>query len=378
MSGAVSPTASREVANTRTERKRARGPEETAQMDVIGIDLAVRTAQICVLEDTGDVVDELSVRATKPGLTRALKGRARALVVLEAGGTSAWVSRLVEELGHEALVVNPRRVRLIADSSLKTDRVDAETLARLARADLNLLRPVQHRSEASQRHRVLLRVRLTLVEQRKVLINVARGTMRSFGHVFGTCGAENFVRRVEKSALPADLRMLIEPLLATLSHLDAQVEELERTLETLAADYEIVKQLREIDGVGLLVSLSFVLCVDDPTRFARARDVGPFLGLRPRLWASGETTRQGRITKEGDAEMRRLLVQSAHVLLHTCKKDSELRRWGLRLKERSGTKVAVVGVARKLAVLMLHLWQTGAPYERFHLQRDETPVATDA
>ena len=183
---------------------------------------------------------------------------------------------------------------------------------------------------------------------------------------------------MQKSALTEDLKEIVTPLLKTIAHVDAEVAQLEQRLETIAADYEIVQQLQAIDGVGLLVALSFVLCIDDPTRFARARDVGPYLGMRPRLWNSGETTRQGRITKVGDAEMRRLLVQGAHVLLHTCKKDSELKRWGLRLKKRSGTKVAVVAVARKLAVLMLHLWQTGAPYERFHLQPDQAPVPTKA
>jgi transposase len=346
-------------------------------MDVIGMDLSAKSAQLCVLDEAGEMVEESSVRATRPGLTRALKSRAPALVVMEVGGTSAWIEDLVKELGHETLVVNPRRVKLIAQSSLKTDRVDAELLARLARADLNLLRPVQHRSEESRRHRGELRVRLTLVEQRKGLINCARGLMRHFGHAVATGSAECFVKRVEKHALPEELLALIQPLLTSIACMDEQIAELERQLEAVAADYEVVQQLRAIDGVGLLVSLSFVLCIDDPTRFKKARDVGPYLGLRPRLWSSGEVSRQGGISKEGDAEMRRLLVQAAHVLLHTCKQDSELRRWGLRLQERQGTKIAVVGVARKLAVLMLHLWQTGASYERLHLQ-GETAPATDA
>jgi transposase len=340
--------------------------------DVIGLDLSLKHVQAAVVDEAGEVSEEARLKATPAALRRFLGGRERSLVVMEAGGTSAWVARSCEELGHEVVVANPRRLRLICESSLKTDRVDAVVLARLGRADRQLLSPVRTRSETTQRGRAQLRVRECLMQQRKASINVV--LLRGFGHRFPTGPGDGFLRRFDRGKVPAELRAVVSPLLETIEYLTTQLKKADEQLAALAEHYPVVEHLQDVPGVGPLVSLSFVLCIEDPDRFRRARDVAGFLGLRPRLWRSGATMRRGRITKEGDPEMRRLLVQAAHVLLHRGR-DCDLKRWGRALAQRSGTKKAVVAVARKLAVLLVVLWRDGVVYEAV---REPAAVSTAA
>jgi transposase len=127
-----------------------------------------------------------------------------------------------------------------------------------------------------------------------------------------------------------------------------------------------VALLRQVKGVGPLISLTFVLTLDDPQRFRRSRDVGCFLGLRPGRRNSGRSEPQLHISKEGDRYLRTLLVQGAHYILGPLGEDSDLRRWGLKLAQRGGKnakKRAVVALARKLAVLLHKLWVSGEVYE---------------
>ena len=127
-----------------------------------------------------------------------------------------------------------------------------------------------------------------------------------------------------------------------------------------------VALLRQVKGVGPLISLTFVLTLDDPQRFRRSRDVGCFLGLRPGRRNSGRSEPQLHISKEGDRYLRTLLVQGAHYILGPLGEDSDLRRWGLKLAQRGGKnakKRAVVALARKLAVLLHKLWVSEEVYE---------------
>lgn len=342
--------------------------------NVIGLDLSLKTAQAAVLDSNGDLVLESTIQATEKGLRRFFANQPSSLVVVETGGTSAWVSRLAEEAGHEVLVAQSRKVKLITQSSRKTDRVDAVTLARLAYADRRLLPSVRHRSEQTQVGRALLRMRLCLVRQRTEAVNVVRGVLRGFGHRIRPGSAERFTERLAKLDLPAELRAVVALQCETIDHLSAQLEKIDRSIDALAEQLPVIDLLKTVPGVGQLIATSFALCIEDPNRFKKARDVGAFLGLTPRLHQSGTVSRSGGVTKEGDGEMRRLLVQGAHVLLN-CKRDSELRRWGLRLKKRIGTKKATVAVARKLAVVLLVMWRDGAAFEPFPSDRLATEAA---
>jgi transposase len=303
------------------------------------------------------------VRTSQKALEKFFS-RDRLRVAMEAGGTSPWVSRLLGSLGHEVVVCSPRRVRLIAESKLKNDRVDAEVLARLVRLDPEFLKPIRHRSEEAQLLRGNLKVRSAMVEARTKWINTIRGLLRSFGYKVSGKAAHTFVERVDRMELPDDLRAVIGPLLEQLDLLTGEIERRNEHLEEMVKDLPEVEHLREIPGVGPVVATYFVLTIDDPGRFRDSRDVASFFGLRPSMRESASVTHFGRITREGDPEMRRLLVQAAHACLLT-KADSELKRWALALAERRGKGKAVVALARKLAVLMHRLWVTGEVYQAF-------------
>jgi transposase len=329
-----------------------------------GIDVHARVSELCELSASGRVLRRERMATTQAGLRRRFEGKPKARIVVECGGSTPWVVRLLEELGHQVVVVNPRRVRLIAESTLKCDRVDAEILARLSRLEPEMLRPVYQRSYEGQLLRTRLRLRSSLVQARAALINQVRGTLRAHGAPLSSCNAKSFVVRFATGPTPRDLRDALEPLVGAIGELTERIEMIERQLVEESHADELLERLQDVPGVGPLVSLSFVAWVDRPERFARSRDVGACLGLRPTVRQSGGVSRRGAITREGDSYMRWLLVQAAHAAL-AVRKDSALKRWAERLVVRVGKKRAVVALARKLAVLLHTLWVRDDSYRPF-------------
>ena len=159
----------------------------------------------------------------------------------------------------------------------------------------------------------------------------------------------------------------VEDWVEEVKSITGKIKECEKKLEQIARDkYPETKLLKQVKGVGTLIALTFVLTLEDKTRFAKSRDAGCYVGLRPKRSDSGESQPQLRITKEGDIYLRKMLVQGAHHILGHRGADTDLRRWGLKLAERGGKnakKRAIVAVARKLAVLLHHLWVSGEVYE---------------
>lgn len=340
----------------------------TATAVTIGIDLGDRTSELCVLGDEGKVVARRRIPTTKDGFAKALGSYGRARVVLEVGTHSPWASRWLEAQGHEAIVANARAVRSIAESDTKTDRNDAEQLARLARADVRLLRPIRHRSESAQRHRALLSVRDGLVKARSALVTQARGLAKALGERLPRCSCEAFAGRLRGAGLTT-LFPGLDKIVETVDTLNEKIGALEREIDAVSrAHYPQTFQLRQVPGVGPLTALAYVLTIEDPQRFRRSRALGSYLGLRRKLRDSGQARPELGITRAGDRELRRLLVQCAHYVL-TLGPDSDLKRFGQRLIERGGAaprKRAAVAVARKLAVLLHRLWITGEVYEPLH------------
>jgi transposase len=331
----------------------------------IGIDLGDRTSELCALGRDGEVVARRRFATTREGFAKVLAGSAPSRLVVEVGTHSPWVSRWLEAQGHEVIVAHARAVRSIAESDTKSDRHDAEQLARLGRADVRLLCPIRHRSEAVQRHHALLAVRDQLVRCRTRLVVQARGLAKALGERLPRCTAEAFARRLRAKGLVGLLPGLsaIVPVLEALgeqiSALEAEIERVSRT------HYPHTELLRQVPGVGPITAFAYVLTLEDPKRFRRSRSVGSYLGLRRRLRDSGQKRPALGISKAGDRELRRLLIQSAHYIL-TLGPDSDLRRFGMRLMARGGSasrQRAAVAVARKLAVLLHRLWVTAEVYE---------------
>lgn len=344
----------------------------TVPATTIGLDLGDRLSHGCVLDAAARIRERFRFPTTRSGLTKAFAERPRCRVVLEVGTHSPWMSRTLEAMGHEVIVANVREVQSITHSSRKNDPADAEQLGRLGRSDPRLLRPIRHRGERVQRDRTRLAVRRKLVDTRASLASQARGLAKALGERLPRCKPEAFVRTVRPVAalfpgLPA--------LLDVVERLDEQIAALDRQLQRLSEEvYPQTQLLGQVPGVGPVTALTYLLTLEDPSHFASSRRVGSYLGLRPQQRDSGQRRRELSIRREGDRELRRLLVQCAQWILARGP-DSDLKRAGLRRIERGGAaarKKAVVAVARKLAVVLHHLWQTGSVYEPLHHNRKRT------
>jgi len=342
--------------------------EDTKGIDAltIGLDLGDEWSQYCRLDERGEVIEEGRVRTTE-GMLKEVFGRfPRSVVAMETGTHSPWVERVVSNCGHEVIVANPRKLRLIYQSTNKTDKLDAQALARVARMDRKLLYPIRHRGAEAQADLSVLRARGALVEARTKLVNAVRGMLKSFGKRVKKCSTQSFAEQAV-DAVPEPMKPAIDPLLETIGELSKKISAYDDTVEVMAqAKYPETKVLRQIAGVGAVTSLTYVLTLEDPSRFRNSRCVGAFLGLTARRSQSSEEDPELRITKAGDVTVRRLLVGSAQYILGPFGPDTDLKRWGLNLAGRGGKnqkKRAVVAVARKLAVLLHHLWVTLEDYE---------------
>lgn len=339
----------------------------------IGIDLSDRVSHYCVMHGDGSILAEGKVASEREALARLFAEWIGCRVIIEAGGHSPWVERLGRACGMEILVANPRRLEIISKSDRKTDRNDARMLARLGRLDVEILSPITHRSESSQQDLAVLRARDALVAIRTGLINHVHGALKSHGFRAKKCSSESFERR-GMPELPEALAAALGPVLKLLAQTSAQIRVLDARVKSLIEErHPVAKLLQQVTGVGPVVSLTYVLTIDDPSRFKKSRDVAAFVGLVPRKRSSGEHDPQLRITKSGDGQLRKLLVLAANFILGQFGSDCDLRRFGLRIapnpKDRVARKRAKVAIARKLAVLLHHLWKTGEAYDPFYISR---------
>ena len=345
-------------------KKNSKG-NERHPAETIGVDVGDKMSRYAILDEEGQAVEEGSFRNHAASIAKHFGNRGRARVALEVGTQSAWIAREFAQLGHEVIVANARELKWITSSDTKNDRNDAMKLARLARADRNLLAPVEHRTAEQQAELAVIRARDALVRSRTLLVNTARSLAKGFGlrlpaSITGTFGARALAGLAEH--LQAALRGLLE-------HIDAlgvKIGDYDQRIAEVAAKHPEVKRLASVPGVGTLTATAFVLTLGRRERFAHSRDVGSFLGLRPRQRQSGERDPQLGISKSGDKYLRKLLVQCAHHILGQRGTDSSLRRWGLSKSDGSAAKKrAVVAVARKLAVLLHRMWTTGEIFKPF-------------
>jgi len=349
-------------------------------MYFVGLDLGDKYSYIAILDKEGELIEETRLPTTKKSFHQRFSMLPPCRVAMEVGTHSRWSSHLLTGLGHDVLVANARKLRAIYHNPRKGDRADAEILARLARLDPELLSPIHHRSPQAQADLAVLRSRDAIVRCRTLLINHARDIVKASGSRLPSCTADSFAHKIAPD-IPEPLLPALAPIIDTIASLTQQIKSYDRKNEELCSEsYPETKLLREISGVGPLTSLAFILTLENPDRFRRSRQVGPAIGLVPRRDQSGDQDPQLRITKTGDPYLRRLLVSSAQYILGPFGPDCDLRRWGLKLAERGGKnakKRAVVGVARKLAVLLHHLWKTGELYDPFYLARkhDQAPEA---
>jgi transposase len=352
--------------NSAAEKGPRRRSKASPTPRTIGMDIGDKESHYCVLSEAGEVVEEKRCATTRAGIARAFAQGKRCRIALEVGTHSPWLSRQLKGYGYEVIVANPRQLALISQSSRKNDRTDARQLARLARVDPALLRPIRHRGEQAQNDLLVIRARAALVETRTALVNRVRGMVKGLGERLKKCDTDN-VNRDLLEALPEGPRKVLEPLAEQIESLSEKIHAYDDEIAAVARErYPETALLKQVSGVGELIALTFVLTLEDPARFKKSRDVGCYVGLRPKRSQSGSSDPQLGISKEGDVYLRKLLVQGAHHILSKRGPDTDLQRWGRKLAgtgNKAAKKKAVVAVARKLAVLLHCLWVNGEVYE---------------
>jgi transposase len=332
----------------------------------VGVDLGDQWSNYCILGLGGETLREGQFRTRRQEVGEFFQGLAISRVVIEVGTHSAWVREVIAGLGHEVLVANAQRMEGRKRRRRKNDRIDAAKLSRLGRVDPKSLYPIQHRSTEVREDLLVIRVRDSLVESRTKLISTVRGMVKTMGARVQGCSSVSFSAKAAEQ-IPHEVRETLEPLLRLIQTLSEEIKSYEKRIEKLGSEkYMDTKLLRQVNGVGPVTSLAYVLTLETPQRFKRSRDVGPYLGLVPQQEDSGDSQPQLGISKAGDRMLRKLLVGSAHYILGPFGPDTDLRRFGMKLCERGGKnakKRASVAVARKLAVLLHRLWSSGEVYE---------------
>ena len=258
---------------------------ETNSSVTIGIDLGDKKHAICVLDKNGEIIDERTITNHRDSLRRLSKKYPSSLMVMEVGSHSPWISRYFTGLGHRVIVANPRKVRAIYQNTRKSDQRDARMLAKIARMDESLLFPIQHGSEEAQRDLLQIKLRDNIVRQRVDVISAVRFTLKSMGIALKSPNTNYFAKYARKALAGdhAEVAALVEPSLLVIDTMTEQIKTLDKELEFLADEkYPITRSMKEITGVGVLTSLTFVLTIEDPERFEKARDVGAYLGLVPK------------------------------------------------------------------------------------------------
>ncbi len=344
---------------------------QTKLETTIGIDLGDVWSHYCTLNQDGEVVDHGRFRTTPKAIEKWFTDVPPARVAMEAGTHSIWISEQLEELGHEVIVANVRELRAISHSDRKSDKVDAEKLARYARLDPEILRPITHRTVEQQQALTLIRARNVMVRLRTAAVNAVRGLTKSCGHRMPASTTRCFAKR-SLAVMPPGLAQALNPVLDQIAQMTLRIKQYDRQIQEVGkTDYPETQALQKVHGVGPITALTFVLTLGSKERFKQSRDVGCYLGLKPKRSQSGDHDPQLGITKAGNAYLRSLLVECANHILRPHGRDSALRQWGLHLASRGGRqarKKAVVAVARKLAVLLHHLWTTQEPYMAFYEQ----------
>lgn len=330
-----------------------------------GLDVSQQTTSICIVDEAGDIVAERKVSTCPDAIAGELKPFNLVRAGLETGPLSVWLWNELKTRDLPIVCMDARHANAaLKMMPAKTDRNDAVGLAQIIRT--GWCKSVHVKSAASHEARSLLATRSQFVQIRCDLENQIRGTLRTFGILFGK-RVGGFAKRAEEivrgelDASPT-IRAVIESLMKARAGILEQIRCLDAQVRSIGRRNPAVRHLMSVPGVGVITALGFVATIDDPARFRKSSSAGAYLGLTPRIYASGETSRSGRVSKRGDDFLRRSLFEAANALLTRVPTFSSLKNWGLRIARRGGYRKAKVAVARKLAVILHAMWVSGEPF----------------
>jgi transposase len=331
-------------------------------MRSVALDLGTKKIAYCEVKN-GAVVARRMVPQLAALSDLLGPGTERACVAIEACREAWHIHDELVAWGHEVLIVDTTRVKMlgIGRHGRKTDRIDAEVLARAVEAGLI---PRAHMLSPARRElRMQLSVRRALVETRGQYVTTLRGLLRAKGHRVAKCEPGLFSVHFREAKFDDEVIALCAPLLAVLATLEVELAKNEHVVQTLAEADGITRFLMTAPGVALIVAAMFISVVDEPGRFKKAHQLESYLGLVPSEDSSGGKRRIGSISKQGNRYLRSLLLQSAWSILRLRDTSDPLKAWGDALAARRGKSVAAVALARRLAGVLWAMWRDGTVYD---------------
>jgi transposase len=336
-----------------------------ARKTYAGLDVSLKDTAVCIVDDAGKLVFEGMVPSDPPMIAKCLGKHGYSLerAGLESGMTSAWLWRELRQLGVPAICLDSRHAhRVLSMKRNKNDRNDARGLADLVR--MGWYREARVRSLDAQFVRSLLLSRQQLLQARRNIENQIRGALKTLGVMTGPSKGRRFMPRVIELRADNDwLGPVFDPLLAVHASLAKQLKTVSSSVLVAARDDADVRRMMTVPGVGAMTALAFKAAIDDPKRFSSSVKVGPYLGLTPRQYQSGESEWIGGIGQSNDPLLRCYLYEAAGVLITRVRRLCPLKEWALRLAKRIGWKRASIAVARKLAVILHAIWRDGTVFE---------------
>jgi transposase len=323
-----------------------------------GIDVSLELSSVCVVDAKGKIVKEAKISSDPVALVTFFRGLGIAIerIGLEAGPLSQWLHAGLTQAGFEVVLLETRHVKAaLSAMTVKTDRKDARGIAQLIR--MGWFRPVHCKSVGSQEVRALLVGRKLLLGKLLDVEFSIRGILRGFGLKMGMVTRRNFEARVQElCAGHSMLEQICAAMLAARSALQIEYTKLHKAMLTIVRKDEVCRRLMTTPGVGPLVAITFKTGIDDPSRIRKSKAVGALFGLTPKKYQSGETDVTGGITRVGDEMVRTALYEAANILLSRVTRFSALKRWGMDVAKRRGTKRAKVALARKIGVILHRMW----------------------
>jgi transposase len=275
-------------------------------------------------------------------------------------------------LGLPTICVCSRKMAVILSLTInKTDKNDARGIATALRG--GHYRKVHHKSLYAVELSTLMGSRRSLVSQRTNGMNTIRGLLKSYGIIVGVANSTRFSEKVGAllKKLPNEAQFGIKALLSAFEVVNEQIILLDKIIEKIALEDPIVKRLTTIPGVGPITALTYKIEIDDPNRFKKSRSVGAYIGATPTQYSSGETHRQGKISKCGSSELRYLLCESATSMMLRTKLWNKDKAWAFKIMKKHGFGKARTSLARKLAVKMHRMWVTEKDYAWVDIKPEE-------
>ncbi len=321
----------------------------------VGLDISMKNTSVCIVDETGKIVHESTVKTEPNDLADAIEktGLKVELIGFESGSLGHYLTQGFKKRNLPAVCMDARKLSPVLELRVnKTDKNDARGIADVLR--VGMFTRVHDKPQEAVDRSAVLTMRRCIVNQRTDIKNHIRGVLKTYGIRLGSVGSTKFSKAVKArlDGLDRTVQSTMEKLLELFELLNEKITEMDFELLTASRKDLEVRLLMTIPGIGPITALTYKAEIFEPSRFKNSRTVGAYLGMTPTQYSSGETKKQGRISRCGSTELRSLLNESAVVLLTRSQKWSKLKAWGLKLMRKKGLKKASMAVGRKLAIIM--------------------------